>query len=58
MPIPQNPLQIQVFNHYYKMHLSSLWDSLDFEWIWTFLPSEIVQPLNEWGLVATDNELL
>jgi hypothetical protein len=24
------------------MHPSSLWVSLDFEWIWTFLPSEIV----------------
>jgi hypothetical protein len=28
--------------HYYKMRPSSLWVSLDFEWIWTFLPSEIV----------------
>jgi hypothetical protein len=28
--------------HYYKMHIHSLWVSLDFEWIWTFLPSEIV----------------
>jgi hypothetical protein len=28
--------------HYYKMHLSSLWVSLDFEWIWTFSPNEII----------------
>jgi len=24
--------------HYIKMHPNSLWVSLDFEWIWTFLP--------------------
>jgi hypothetical protein len=29
-------------NHYWEMHLSSLWVSLDFERIWTFLPTEIV----------------
>jgi hypothetical protein len=28
--------------HYYEVHPNSLWVSLDFEWIWTFLPSEIV----------------
>jgi hypothetical protein len=31
-----------VFTHYYKMHPSSLWVSLYFEWIWTFLPIENV----------------
>jgi len=31
--------------------------SLDFEWIWTFLPSEIAWPPSEQGLVATKNDL-
>jgi len=31
-----------LYEHYYKMHPNSLWVSLHFEWIWTFLPSEIV----------------
>jgi hypothetical protein len=30
------------YTHYYKMCPSSLLVSLDFEWIWTFLPREIV----------------
>jgi hypothetical protein len=34
-------------SHYYKMRLSSLWVSLDFEWIWTFLLGEIVQTPSE-----------
>jgi hypothetical protein len=33
---------IKRLNHCYEMRPSSLWVSLDFEWIWTFLPSEIV----------------
>ncbi len=33
------------------MCLSSFWVSLDFEWIWTFLPSEIVEPPSERGPV-------
>jgi hypothetical protein len=28
--------------HYYKMYFNSLWVSLDFEWIWTFLSNKIV----------------
>jgi hypothetical protein len=48
---------IRLLIHYYKMCPSSLWVSLDFEWIWTFLPSEIVQPPSECGLVAVDNDL-
>jgi hypothetical protein len=32
----------EILKDYYKMRPSSLWVSLDFEWIWTFLPSEIV----------------
>jgi hypothetical protein len=44
--------------HYTKMCPSSLWISLNFEWIWTFLPCEIGEPLIEWGLVARDNELV
>jgi hypothetical protein len=43
--------------HYTKMCPSSFWVSLDFEWIWTFLPSEIDQPSSEWGPIATNNEL-
>ncbi len=35
-------IQTLILWHYYKMCPSSLWISLDFEWIWTFLPSEIV----------------
>jgi hypothetical protein len=32
-------------NYYTNMCPSSLWVSLDFEWIWTFLPSEIINLL-------------
>ncbi len=31
----------QQWDHYTKMHANSFWVSLDFEWIWTFLSSEI-----------------
>jgi hypothetical protein len=43
--------------HHNKMRLSSLWVSLDFEWICTFLPSEIIQLSNEQGPIVTINEL-
>jgi hypothetical protein len=43
--------------HYYEMHPSSLWVSLDFEWIWTFLLNEIVLPPNERGSIAKNNDL-
>jgi hypothetical protein len=39
------------------MRPSSLWVSLHFEWIWTFLPSEIVLSPSEQGLVVIDNDL-
>jgi len=39
------------------MRPSSLWVSLNFEWIWTFSPGEIDEPLNEHGPIITDNEL-
>ncbi len=42
---------------YTKMRPSSLWVSLDFEWIWTFYHGEINQPPNEWGPIVMDNEL-
>jgi hypothetical protein len=38
---PYGP-KIDWTQHYYKMRPSSLWVSLDFEWIWTFLLSEII----------------
>jgi hypothetical protein len=43
--------------HCTKMRPSSLWVSLDSEWIWTFLLGEIDQHLNEWGPIVTNNEL-
>jgi hypothetical protein len=45
----------KLFIHYHKMRLNSIWVSLDFEWIWTFLFGKIVWPPNEWGPVAMDN---
>jgi hypothetical protein len=43
--------------HYTKMRPSSLWVSLDFEWIWTFYHDEIGQPPSEQGPIAMNNEL-
>jgi hypothetical protein len=37
-----NNNKAEINYHYYKMCPSSLWVSLDFEWIWTFLLGEIV----------------
>jgi hypothetical protein len=43
--------------HYNNECFSSFLVSLDFKWIWTFLPSEIIEPPIERGPIVTDNEL-
>jgi hypothetical protein len=56
--LKKNVVNTNVYIYYTKMCLCSLWISLDFECIWTFLPGEIGQPLNEHGLVVMDDELV
>jgi hypothetical protein len=39
------------------MRPSSLWVSLNFEWIWTLLPSEIVKPPSETKLLSNEIQI-